>query len=173
MYLIPKGIGEQSAESVLGVSYSECAGSWAEAGMEEARVQCLNLSFWKWIYTSRMLLLFSHPIISNSLQLHGLQHARPPHPYCLPRFAHVHVHWYHAAISSSDTLFSFCPQSFPASGTFPMSHLFTSDDWSFSFSISPSNEYSVLISFRIDWFDILAVQGDFYQLETRKLNDSV
>ena len=40
-----------------------------------------------------------------------------------------------------------------------MSHLFTSDDWSFSFSISPSNEYSVLISFRIDWFDILAVHG--------------
>ena len=40
--------------------------------------------------------------------------------------------------------------------------------WSFSFSISPSNEYSGLISFRIDWFDILAVQGDFYQLETRK-----
>ena len=128
MYLIPKGIGEQSAESVLGVSYSECAGSWAEAGMEEARVQCLNLSFWKWIYTSRMLLLFSHPIISNSLQLHGLQHARPPHPYCLPRFAHVHVHWYHAAISSSDTLFSFCPQSFPASGTFPLNWLFSSVD---------------------------------------------
>ena len=62
---------------------------------------------------------------------HGLQHIRPlcPSPptkvcpsWCLLR------RWCHPAISSSDALFSFCPQSFPASGTFPMSHLFTSDD---------------------------------------------
>ena len=54
-----------------------------------------------------------------------------------------------------------CPQSFPASGSFPMSQLLPSGGqsyWSFSFSISPSNEYSGLISFRIYWFD-LAVQG--------------
>ena len=37
-------------------------------------------------------------------------------------------------------------------------------DWSFSFSISPSNEYSGLISFRIDWFDLLAVQGTLNSL---------
>ena len=56
--------------------------------------------------------------------------------------------------------FSSCPQSFPASESFPMSQLFRQPKyWSFSFSISPSNEYSGLISLRIDWFDLLAVQG--------------
>ena len=51
-------------------------------------------------------------------------------------------------------------QSFPASGSFPMStlHFRWPKYWSFSFNISPSNEYSGLISFRIDWFDLLAVQ---------------
>ena len=63
----------------------------------------------------------------------------------------------------------FCPQSFPVSGSFPMSWLLTSGDQrvesidqsieSFSFSISPSNEYSWLTSFRIDWFDLHDVQG--------------
>ena len=63
-------------------------------------------------------------------------------------------------ILSSATLF-FCLQSFPASGSFPVSELFASGGkyWSFSCSISPSNEYWELISFRIDWFDLLAVQG--------------
>ena len=57
--------------------------------------------------------------------------------------------------------FSFCPQSFPASGSFPMSQIFCIrwlKYWRFNLSISPSNEYSGLISFRIDWFDLLAVQ---------------
>ena len=69
--------------------------------------------------------------MSNSLQPHWLQHARPPCPSpsleVCPRSCPLHQ-WCHPAISSSDSLFSFCPQSFPASGTFPMSHLFTSDD---------------------------------------------
>ena len=70
-------------------------------------------------------------------------------------------------ISSSVVPFSSCPQSFPASGSFPMSQLFTSGgqkNWSFSFSISPSNEYSLLISLRIDWLDLLAVQGTLKSL---------
>ena len=63
--------------------------------------------------------------------------------------------------------FSSFPQSFPASGSFPLSRVFSTESalcikwpmyWSFSLSISPSNEYSGLISFRIDWFD-LAAQG--------------
>ena len=49
-----------------------------------------------------------------------------------------------------------CPQPFPAAGSLP--------NWSFSFSISPSNEYSELISFRTDWFDLLAVQGTLKSL---------
>ena len=59
-----------------------------------------------------------------------------------------------STISSSVVPFSSFLQSFPASGFFPMSQLFTSGG-----QISPSNKYSGLISFRIDWFDLLAVQG--------------
>ena len=59
-----------------------------------------------------------------------------------------------------------CLQSFPASGSFPMSQFFASGGqyWSFSFSLSPSSEYSGLISFRIDWSDLLAVQGTLKSL---------
>ena len=63
--------------------------------------------------------------------------------------------------------FSFCPQSFPASRSFPMSRHFISDDqniWSFSFSINPSNDYLGLISFKIDGFDLFAVQGTLKSL---------
>ena len=70
--------------------------------------------------------------------------------------------WCHPTISSSVVPFFSCPQFLPASGSFPMSQFFASGGQSigsFSFSISPSNEYSGLISFRIDWFDRLAVQG--------------
>ena len=58
--------------------------------------------------------------------------------------------------------FSSCLQSSPASQSFPVSQFFTSCSkyWSFSFSISPSNEYSGLISIRMDWFDLPAAQGD-------------
>ena len=57
-------------------------------------------------------------------------------------------------------------QSFPASGSFLISQFFISggQSLSFSFSISPSNEYSRLISFKIDWFDLFAVQGTLKSL---------
>ena len=58
--------------------------------------------------------------------------------------------------------FSFCPQSFPASGSFQMNQLFTSGGQ--SFYISPSNEHPGLISFRMDWLDLLAVQGTLKSL---------
>ena len=63
------------------------------------------------------------------------------------------------SISSSATCFSFCLQSFPASESSKESapRIRWPKYWSFSFSISPSNGYSRLISFRIDWFDLLAV----------------
>ena len=70
--------------------------------------------------------------------------------------------WCHPTISSSVIPFSFCFQSFPASGSFQMSQFFASGGqsyWSFSFSISPSSEHSGLISFRLDWFGLPAVQG--------------
>ena len=61
----------------------------------------------------------------------------------------------------SVTPFFSCLQTFPASGSFPMNQFFASGGqsfWSFSFSIGPSNEYSGLISFRMDWLDLLAIQ---------------
>ena len=62
--------------------------------------------------------------------------------------------------------FSSCPQSFPASGPFPKIELFAKGPkyWSFSFNISPSNEHSGLISFRMDWFGLFAVQGTLKSL---------
>ena len=73
-------------------------------------------------------------------------------------------------LSNHLLLFSFCLQSFPALGSFPMSWLCTwtlfrwPEYWSFSFSISPSDEYSGLVTFRIDWFDLRAVQGTRWSL---------
>ena len=67
-----------------------------------------------------------------------------------------------STITSSVVPFSCCLQSFAASGSFPMSQW--PKYWSFSFSISLSNEYSGLIAFRIDWFDLLAVQGTLKSL---------
>ena len=75
--------------------------------------------------------------------------------------------WFHPIISFSVFLFSSCLQSLPASGSFPMSWFFAirwAKYWSFSFIISTSNEYSGLISFSTDWFDILAVEGTLKSL---------
>ena len=74
-------------------------------------------------------MVFSCPVRSNFLQPHGLQHARLPCPSPSPRIcpSSCSLHqWCRPAISSSDALLSFCPCSSPASGTFQMSHLFTS-----------------------------------------------
>ena len=65
----------------------------------------------------------------------------------------------HPTISSSFAPFSSCPQSFLVWGSFPMSWLFSAGPKYWSFRMSPSNEYSGLISFRIDCFDLLSVQG--------------
>ena len=75
-------------------------------------------------------LLFSWPDVFSSLQTHGLQHTRPPCPSPSPKVcpSSCPLHWWCCpALSSSDALLS-CPQSCPASGTFPMSQFFTSDD---------------------------------------------
>ena len=81
--------------------------------------------------------------------------------------------WCHLTISSSVIPFSSCLQSFPASGSFLIHHFFHirwPKFWNFSFSISLSNECSGLISFRIDWFYPLAVQGtwDFSSTTVRR-----
>ena len=75
--------------------------------------------------------MFSHSVVSFSLRPHGLQHALPPCPSPSPGvcISSCSLHqWCGPAISSSDALFSFCPLSFLASGTFSVSCLFASDD---------------------------------------------
>ena len=110
-----------------------------------------------------------HSVVSDSLQPHGPQHARPPCPSPTPGVYPNSCplsRWCHPTISSSVSPFSSCPQSFPASGSFQMSKLFASGGQSIgvSASISPSNEHSGPISFRMDWLDPLAVQGTLKSL---------
>ena len=87
----------------------------------------------------------------------------------LPEFVQTHVHWVGDAIQLSHPLFLPSPLGFNCSqhqGLFQWvssSHQ-VAKVWSFSFSISPSSEYSGLISFTIDWFDLLAVQGTLKSL---------
>ena len=100
--------------------------------------------------------------MSHSLRPHGLQHGSLLCPS--PELAQTHVYQVSDAIQPSHPLsvpFSSCPQSFPASGSFSnesVLHIRWPKFCSFSFSISSSNEYSGLISFRIDWFGLLEVQ---------------
>ena len=107
--------------------------------------------------------------MSNSLQPHGLQHTRLPCPSLSPRACSNSCPlslWCHPNISSS---------VIPSPSALNLSQhqclfqwvtlcLRWPKYWSFSFSISPSNDYSGLISFTIDWFDHLAVQGTLKSL---------
>ena len=94
---------------------------------------------------------FSHSVVSDSLWPNELQHSRPPCPSLTPR------------VYSN----SCCPLLLPPS-IFPSIRFFSNESvlhirwlkyWSFSFNINPSNEHSGLISFRMDWLDLLEVQG--------------
>ena len=109
---------------------------------------------------------FRLSVMSDSLRPHGLQHARPPctSPTCgvYPNSCPLRQ-WCHPTISSYVVPFSSCLQSTPASirGYSNESVLLITwpKYWSFSFNISPSNEHRGLISFRMDWLHLLAVQG--------------
>ena len=103
-------------------------------------------------------------MVFDSLWPHGLQHSRLPcllpSPGACPNSCPL-SQWCHPTISSSVTSFSSCPQSLPASGFFSSEsalYIRWPKYWSFSFSISPSNEYLGLISFSTNWFGFLAVQ---------------
>ena len=112
---------------------------------------------------------FSHSVVSDSLWPHESQHARPPCPLPTPGDhpnSCTSSQWCHPAISSSAVPFSSCPQSFPASESFPMSQLFTwggqSTGVSALASFLPKNTQDW--SFRMDWLDLLAVQGTLKSL---------
>ena len=109
---------------------------------------------------------FSRSVVSNSLRPHGLQHARPPCPSPTPRVMAIE------SVVPSNHLF-LCRLLLLPPSVFPSIRVFSNESvlcirwpkyWSFSFSISPSHEYSGLISLRMDWFDLLAAQGTLKSL---------
>ena len=113
---------------------------------------------------------FSRSVMSDSLQPHEPQHTRPPCPSPTPG---VHPNpcplsqWCHPTISFSVVPFSSCPQAFPASESFQMSQLFASGGQSIGVAASKSvlsmntQDWS---PFRMDWLDLLAVQGTLKSL---------
>ena len=107
--------------------------------------------------------------MSNSLQPHGLQHARIPSPSLSQSLLKLMAS---ESVMPSNHLI-LCHPLLLLPSMFPNIRVFSNESafhirlpkyWSFSFSLSPSNEYSGLISFRIDWFDLLAVQGTLKSL---------
>jgi len=107
---------------------------------------------------------FNRSVVSDSLQPHELQHARPPCPSPTPR---VHPN----PCPSKHIIL--CGPLLLLPSIFPSIRVFSNESalrlrwpkyWSFSFNISPSNEHPGLISFRMDWLDLLAVQGTFKSL---------
>ena len=111
-------------------------------------------------------LQFSRSVMSDSLLPHGLQHARPPCPSPTPRLKLMSIE----SVMPSNHLILCCPL-FLLPSIFHSIRVFSNElalpfRWPkyWSFSISPSNEYSALICFRIDWFDLLAVQGTLKSL---------
>ena len=125
---------------------------------------------WSKIYSSKLhhLLLFSHSVVSDSLWSHGLQHTRLPCPSLSFRGLLTFIFIESEMVSDHLIL---CHLFLLPPSIFPSFRVFSNESvlrirwpkyWSFSFS--PSNEYSGLISFRMDWFDLLAVQGTLKSL---------
>ena len=115
------------------------------------------------------LVQFSRSVVSDSLRSHGLQHTRLHCPSPIPRVCSNSCpssQWYHPTTSSSVIPFSFCLQSFPSSGSFPMSQFFTSG----SQSIGASASASVLPMNIQDWFP-LGLTG-WISLQSKGLSES-
>ena len=110
---------------------------------------------------------FSHSVVSDFLWTHESQHARPPCPSPTPG---VHSdscpssRWCHPTISSSVIPFPSCPQSLRVFSNESTLCMRWPKYWSFSFSIIPSKEHPGLVSFRMDWLDLLAVHGTLKSL---------
>ena len=114
--------------------------------------------------TAAQVALLSHSVVSDSLWLHELQHTRLSCPLPPPGVysnSCTLSQWCHPTISSSVVPFSSCISAFSSESVL---HIRWPKYWSFTFSISFSNENSGLVSFRMDWFDLLEVQGTLKSL---------
>ena len=100
--------------------------------------------------------------MSNSLRPHELQHARPPYPSPTPEFTQTHIHRVsdaiHLILCCPLLLLPLIPPSIRLFSNESTLHMRWPKYWSFSFSNIPSKEIPGLISFRMDWLDLLAVQ---------------
>ena len=124
-------------------------------------------------YSKGSSVQFGHSVMSDSLW----HHARSPCPSPTPRaYTNSSLLSWWCQSTSSFSVFSFYSrlQSFPASVSFQMSvlHMRYPKYWGYSFSISPSKEHSGLICFRVDWFDLLAVQGTLKNLLQHQFKNS-
>ena len=141
----------------------------------EVELLCYCVVLCQFLLFSNMnrLLLFSCSVPSY-LWTHGLQYTRPPCPSPSPGARSnscLSSQWCHPTIPSSVVPFSSCLWSFPASGFFPSESVLCirwPKCWSFSFSISPSNEYSGLVSFRIDWLQSKRLSRGFSNTTVQK-----
>ena len=116
------------------------------------------------IYSGKSVSQFSRSVLSDSLQPHGLQHARPPCPS--PTLSSLKLMSIKSVMPSSHLILCrpllLLPPIPPSIRVFfneSTLHMRWPKYWSFSFSISPSKEHPGLIFFRMDWLDLLAVQG--------------
>ena len=133
-------------------------------GGGEIRTGCFKKTFqgmWPIRFSS---VQFSHSVVSDSLRPHGPQHARPPCPS--PSLSLLKLVSIESVMPSSHLIL--CHTLLLPPSVFPSIRVFSNESvlwirwpkyWSFSFSISPSYEYSGLISFRMNWLDLLAEQG--------------
>ena len=111
-----------------------------------------------------MILLFSCSVMSDSLWPHGLQNIRLPCPSPSPEVCSNSFplnQWYHPTIGPSVTPFSVCRRSFPASGSFLMGQFFTSGAKVLELYFQHQSFQWI---FRVDWFDLLSVQGNLKSL---------
>ena len=131
----------------------------------------ISIVFWIQIFLLLQFssVQFSHSVVSDSLHPVGCSMPGFPVHHQFSELAQTHVHWVSDAIQPSYPLSSpfLLPSIFPSIRIFfkeSVLHIKWPKYRSFSFSISPSNEYSGLISFRMDWLDLLAVQGTLKSL---------
>ena len=149
----------------LAISYLKCCWEfWLKAAYW---TYSSHATLFQTLLKAELLLLFSRSVVSDSLWPHGLQHARLPFTISWSLVKLMSIE----SVMPSNHLILCHPLLLPS--IFPSISVFSSElalcirwpkYWSFNFSISPSNEYSGLISFRIDWFNLLAVQGTLKSL---------
>ena len=143
------------------------------------REEPLLTPYWNCFFDLLLLLSvqFSHLVTSDSLGPHGLQHARSPCLSPIPSSQSLLKLLSIESVMPSNHLILCHPLLLPPS-FFPSIRVLSNESvlpirwpkyWSFSFSISPYNEHSGLISFRVDWLDLLAVQGTLNGLPQKTL----